>query len=117
MKTHIIQHVFLGLAIIAGLGVIIMLLWNLLIPAVFGITAINFWQALGLFILARLFFGEIMGRKFKMGMGMHSHHNPVREKWTQMTAEERKEFIQHRHHHGHWHGYDFTNTEEPEKES
>lgn len=115
MKTHIVKHVFLGLAMIAGLSVIIMLLWNLLIPAIFGMPAINLWQALGLFILARLFFGDIMGGKFRMGMGMHSHNNPVREKWMKMTDEERKEFISHRHHHGH--GYDFFKTEEPEKES
>lgn len=117
MKTHIIKHIILALAIVAGLSVIVMLLWNLLIPSIFGITAINLWQALGLFILARLFFGSIMGNRFRMGMGMHSQHNPVREKWTQMTAEERKEFIRHRHHHGHGHEYDFPNTEEPEKES
>jgi hypothetical protein len=97
---------------IGGLSVIVMLLWNLLIPTIFGITAINFWQALGLFILARLLLGGMSGR-FLMGQGMHSHHNPVREKWMTMTSEERKEFIRRRHHHGHH----FFNTEEPEKES
>ena len=113
MKTHIIKHVFLGLVIIAGLSVIIMLLWNMLIPVIFGMSAINLWQALGLFILARLFFGE--GSKFRIDRGVHSYNNPVREKWMKMSEEERKEFIRHRHHHGH--GYDFFKTEEPEKES
>jgi len=112
MKTHVIKRISFVFVMIGGLSVIVMLLWNLLIPTIFGITAINFWQALGLFILARLLLGGMSGR-FLMGQGMHSHHNPVREKWMTMTSEERKEFIRRRHHHGHH----FFNTEEPEKES
>ncbi|MFT4798848.1 MAG: hypothetical protein ACJAYE_002589 [Candidatus Azotimanducaceae bacterium] len=45
--------------IAAGLlfGWIIMLLWNATIAELFGVSMISFWQALGLFILAKLFFG------------------------------------------------------------
>ncbi len=34
-----------------------MLLWNMLMPVIFGLTVITFWQALGLFVLARILFG------------------------------------------------------------
>ncbi|MDR1980983.1 MAG: hypothetical protein LBQ39_05085 [Tannerellaceae bacterium] len=88
------KHIFFALATLAGLGVVVMVLWNVLVPDIFGLAAISFWQASGLLVLARLFFGRIG----KM-MGMHGHHNPVHEKWMKMTPEERKEFIHKRHEH------------------
>ena len=42
-------------------GAILQLLWNVLMPQVFGLPAIGFWQAIGLFLLAKLFFGFGMG--------------------------------------------------------
>ena len=44
----------IGLAVIVAA---IMLLWNYLIPSIIGWTTINYWQALGLFVLTRLLFG------------------------------------------------------------
>jgi hypothetical protein len=40
------------------LGAIIMWLWNWLMPMVFHLGIITFWQAVGLAILARLLFGS-----------------------------------------------------------
>jgi hypothetical protein len=37
----------------------IMLVWNATIPAIFGISAITFWQAFGLNLLTWLFFGGV----------------------------------------------------------
>ena len=34
---------------------IIMLLWNLLLPGIFGLATIGYFKALGLYLLARLF--------------------------------------------------------------
>lgn len=49
----------LALAILLGLllGLVIEVLWNHTIAASFGAGTITFWQAVGLFILAKLFFG------------------------------------------------------------
>jgi hypothetical protein len=48
----------LGAAIFAvALGYFVMLLWNWLMPELFGIKTITFWQAAGIIILARLVFG------------------------------------------------------------
>ncbi len=52
-------------------GYFVMLLWNWLMPEIFGITTITFWQAVGIVILARLVFGG-----FK-----HSHNGPPKEKF------------------------------------
>lgn len=45
----------LGLAILFGF--IIMWLWNYVMPPIFDLPIITYWQAVGLFILAKLFFG------------------------------------------------------------
>lgn len=44
-----------GLAILFGF--IIMWLWNWLMPMIFGLTTLTFWQAVGVFILAKILLG------------------------------------------------------------
>jgi uncharacterized membrane protein YraQ (UPF0718 family) len=46
-------------AIVFGLlfGWIIVWLWNWLMPLIFGLPTITFWQGVGLFILAKILFG------------------------------------------------------------
>ncbi len=92
-------------AVAAGFSAIVMLLWNWLMPAIFNLTTISFWQALGLLLLMRILFGKFHGRHGKMmGHMMHGHGmhgSAMREKWMKMTDEERKEFIQKRHQHMH----------------
>jgi hypothetical protein len=125
-KKHVFGvHVFgvgmMGLAAIAGFSAITMLLWNWLVPCIFGLAVINFWQALGLLVFVRILFGGI-GAKNWMGMAMNNHRNPIREKWMKMTPEERQEFVKDRRfgHHpfgrNFGHGFDDRfNPEEPEK--
>jgi hypothetical protein len=38
-------------------GWLVLLLWNWLMPALFGLKAITFWQAFGIVLLAKLLFG------------------------------------------------------------
>ncbi len=85
-------------AALAAFGFITMLLWNALLPEIFHLPLITFWQAVGLLILARLFFG---GHHWNKG-GHHSNfRNHLHEKWEKMTPEEREQFKQkwpyHRH--------------------
>ncbi len=84
----------LGMVIFSWIGgEVVMLLWNWLAPALFGLRQITFWQALGLLALCRILFG---------GSGWHG---PVRsnirrrmaERWEQMTPEERERFRQGLH--------------------
>ena len=42
---------------IALFALVIMYLWNWLMPEIFGLTTITFWQAIGLGLLAKLLFG------------------------------------------------------------
>jgi hypothetical protein len=83
-------------AMYAIFGVAVMLLWNLLIPALFGLSAVNYWQALGLLVLCRILFGGFNLPHHRHGRGMHHKQNKFREKWMQMTPEERQKFVNRR---------------------
>jgi hypothetical protein len=47
-------------------GVVVLLLWNWLIPDIFGLRRLVFWEALGLLALCRILFGGF-------GRGGHAH--------------------------------------------
>jgi hypothetical protein len=67
-----------GFAVVLGLlGLVIMSLWNWLMPVLFKLPAIVFWQAIGLAILSRLLFGGCgWGMRHMRGHhhGRHGHH-------------------------------------------
>ena len=43
-------------------GWLVMLLWNWLMPVIFGLGLISYWQAFGIVVLAKLIFGSVGGR-------------------------------------------------------
>lgn len=55
----VIGGIFLALLFGFLFGYFVMLLWNWLMPNIFGLTEITYWQAVGIVILARLIFGSI----------------------------------------------------------
>ena len=57
-------------------GVVVQWLWNWLLPDIFGLRRITFWQALGLLALCRILFGS-----FGRGGGPHRHHDRHRREW------------------------------------
>src|SRR5437773_7832604 len=83
----------LGFALFIAIGgEVVMLLWNWLAPALFGLRHVTFWQAIGLLALCRILFGG-----FGLGGG-GSHDSSSRrrmyERWEQMTPEERERLRQ-----------------------
>jgi hypothetical protein len=119
MKTilHITGHLLAAITAIALFGAAFMFLWNALLPQIFGITAINYWQSLGLLTLLAGLSKFMIIAAF---LGMRGYrHNPIHEKWMKMSDEERKTFIKnrrsgHNHSFGHF-GHDFFDREKPEK--
>ena len=74
-------------ALVAGLSFVVMSLWNALIPSLFALPAIGFWQAAGLLVLCRILFGGFRGH------GRYGwRHRAWRERWHGMTPEERERF-------------------------
>jgi hypothetical protein len=47
------------------LGGLVMILWNRLLPAIFGISAISYWQAFGITLLAKILFSGFHGPHHK----------------------------------------------------
>jgi hypothetical protein len=94
MKKKVFGHAFMALLAIVGFSAIVMLLWNLLLPEIFEVASINFWQAMGLLALSRILFGGLGAGMMKHN---HSHlHNSIHGKWVNMSPEQRKEFIDKR---------------------
>jgi hypothetical protein len=63
MKTEeTVTRVLLGLLVIALLGILLglplQLLWNWLMPTIFNLPTITFWQAMGLNIMASILFKD-----------------------------------------------------------
>lgn len=94
MRKEIAKKIALAVvgipAFAALIGFVVMSLWNWLMPALFGLTTINFWQALGLLILSKILFGGWKG-------GGHRDHRghwkrKFRDKWANMSEEEREKF-------------------------
>lgn len=75
----LIIHVLAGmlLSLIFGLifGYFVMLLWNNLLPSIFGWKEITYWQGAGLVIMFRLLFGS-------HGYNKHGHD------WKKAAAED-----------------------------
>ncbi|MDR2632607.1 MAG: hypothetical protein LBC51_03170 [Treponema sp.] len=101
MNKQVISLRFWGilmvLALIAASAACMLLLWNALMPDIFGLPVLNYWQAAGLLVLCRILFGGIgLGHFIPGGKGRdHGHYgNKLREKWMHMTEEERKAFIE-----------------------
>lgn len=79
----------LGMVVFAFLGgEVVRLLWNWVLPSLFGWRELSFWQALGILALCRILFG---------GFGMHGRPGSRRrsgwdERCANMTPEEREKF-------------------------
>ena len=99
---NIIKFRFAGIGImlvtIAAFSVVVMLLWNALMPPLFALPVLNYWQAAGLMLLARLLFGglvhDMVGHGRMRDNRRFDHGNKLREKWMNMSEEERKEFVE-----------------------
>lgn len=69
-------------------GTVVMRLWNWLVPQLFGLREITFWQALGLLALCRILFG---GFGFNGGGCRRSGmRHRMEERCANMTPEERE---------------------------
>jgi hypothetical protein len=81
----------LGILVFVAMGgEIVKLLWNWLLPPLFGWREITFWQAFGILALCRILFGGL-GRH---GSGHSGFRRRMEERCQNMTPEERERFRQ-----------------------
>jgi hypothetical protein len=101
MGRHGMARRIVGFAIMAIIaaflfGFVVMGLWNWLMPELFGLKAIGYWQAWGLLVLSWILFGGLRGHR-------HGHHHMF-GRWAKLTPEEREKFraeMRDRWHHHH----------------
>lgn len=84
----VLAFIVIAPALVAALSLVVMLLWNALIPSLFAGPVVSFWQAAGLLVLSRILF---------VGFRPHHHHQAWRhrmwrDRWHRMTPEERERF-------------------------
>ncbi len=75
-----------------GIGAVVMLLWNAILPNLIHVGVISFWQAIGLLVLSKILFSGF--RHGSPGRHMHSHgkYQHLKEKWENMTDEEKAKY-------------------------
>ena len=95
LQKHLVFIPLFVLAFVAVFGAIVMVLWNWLMPELFGLAAISFWQAAGLLTLCKILFGGLGSGHHGHGHGgHHCSGNKLRERWENMTPEERERIIE-----------------------
>ena len=57
----IIGMVILGIAALFAFGFVVQLLWNWLMPRIFDLPAITYWEGLGVLALSSILFGRLGG--------------------------------------------------------
>ncbi|MEJ7737920.1 MAG: hypothetical protein WKF97_10875 [Chitinophagaceae bacterium] len=92
----LLLYMLIGVVAFCVFGVVVMSLWNALLPKLLNVPAINFIQATGLLLLSRILFG---GFRHGYGGGWGDRKRPrwkqhMEEKWGRMTPEEREKFQQ-----------------------
>lgn len=85
--ARIVKMIVIAVIAIPLFGFLVMSLWNWLMPVIFTLNPITFWQALGLFLLSRILFGGFGGHG-----GRRHWRQQMMERWEQMTPEERERF-------------------------
>jgi hypothetical protein len=84
MKHH--HHLFIlkvALSVALG-GLIIMLLWNAVIPSVTGLKSMSYLQALGFLLMCRILFGQYYER---------SVNYKLQKAWFKLTPDERASLL------------------------
>ncbi len=85
--------VLFGPLLLLGMGAVVMLLWNAILPRLLTLNRIAYWQAVGLLLLCRILFGGF-GFRGRGGGGFSGPQGGMywRNKWHSMTDEERANF-------------------------
>jgi hypothetical protein len=92
MKKHgfwrVLKFVLIAALAVTAFSWVLMWLWNWLMPGLFGLHSISFWQALGLLVLSKILFGGFRGRPGYPG----DWRMRLINRWERMNPEEQEKF-------------------------
>ena len=103
--------IFFGIAAVALFSFIVMSLWNAVLVPVVHVSTVTFWQAAGILLLSKILFSGFKGGGPFRGRGRQPWNQEMREKWQNMSAEEKDKMKQEwRQRCGNWGGRRFNDT-------
>ena len=95
MKKKMILIPIFFIAMVILVGFVVMYLWNWLMPEIFDLQTINYWQAMGIIVLSKILFGG-WGHKGKCcgsKRGNHGHwKHKFKHKWSNMSEEDKSKW-------------------------
>ncbi|QLG45107.1 hypothetical protein [Costertonia aggregata] len=94
--VKVLFFIILGLALAFLIGYVVMRLWNWLMPELFGLPSIGYWQAVGMLILAKIFFG------FGSGSGPGKNTRSKNKPRYKRCGSLRKDFTDWKHYDEFW---------------
>ena len=110
-EKKVFGFILIGIAAVALFSFIVMGLWNAVLVPVIHVSAVTFWQAAGILILSKILFSGFKGGG-PMGRGRHQWNSGMKEKWQNMTPEEKEKMKQEwRQRCGSWGGRRFTESD------
>lgn len=97
MRTFFYRRKFIFIpfgiaAFLSLISLVVMTLWNYLLPGILHVAAITFWQAMGIFILCKILFGFGKGGHWGRGGGAPWMRHKMAERFKDMSPEEKEQF-------------------------
>jgi hypothetical protein len=77
---------------IFAVSAVVMLLWNMILPAISTFKAITYWQAMGIFILSKILFGGFRFGRHHRQVHRQINRSAFNQKLMEMTDEEKQQF-------------------------
>ena len=96
--VKVIAMIILAVAFFLLANYVLMRLWNWLMPDLFGLSTITYWQALGIFVIAKLLFGFGGGGGKKGGGPSHKRKFNASKRCGSM----RRDFEEWKHYDQFW---------------
>jgi hypothetical protein len=86
----VIGFVILGGGLLFLFGYVVMLLWNWLMPDIFGLKTLTYWKAWGLLALSCILFGRIGGGGSKTSSSDRKRKRKLRSYLREQYEEEKR---------------------------
>ena len=83
-----VMFVILFIGAVLLFGMVVMFLWNAILPAVLHVSTITFAQALGILVLSKILFGGFKGGN-RRPESHHKYNQDSLNRWMHMSREER----------------------------